>query len=85
MCLRRRKLKYQPTSKGELSDSIDATSKSLKGGGKAAKQAAKDTKVGLKAFDEINKIADEATKAGGGGKLDSIEVPDLAPAEGYAD
>lgn len=79
------KAEISANKQGELSDSIDATSKSLKGGGKAAKQAAKDTKVGLKAFDEINKIADEATKAGGGGKLDSIEVPDLAPAEGYAD
>lgn len=50
-----------------LKKSLDATAKSLKGAGGAAKQAAKDANVGLKAFDEINKIADEAASSGGGG------------------
>ena len=67
-----------------LADSLDQTAKSLKKSGGAAKQAAKDGKVGLKAFDEINKLADETTNAGGGGKLDEIEVPETTDAEGYA-
>ncbi len=67
-----------------LADSLDQTAKNMKKAGSAAKQAAKDGKVGLKAFDEINKLADENTKAGGGGKLDEIDVPDTAEAEGYA-
>ncbi len=68
-----------------LAKSLNQTAKNMKKAGGAAKQAAKDGKVGLKAFDEINKLTDETTKAGGGGKLDEIDVPDTTEAEGYAD
>jgi hypothetical protein len=67
-----------------LAESLNDTAKALKKSGGAAKQAAKDGKVGLKAFDEINKLADETTNAGGGGKQDEIDVPDTTEAEGYA-
>ena len=72
-------------TQAELSGSLDQTAKSLKSAGGAAKQAAKDSKVGLKAFDEINKLADEATKTGGGGggKIEPVTVPDTGNVEGY--
>lgn len=70
-------------TQAELSGSLDQTAKSLKSAGGAAKQAAKDSKVGLKAFDEINKLADEATKTGGGGKIEPVTVPDTGPIEEY--
>lgn len=71
----------------DLTKSLDGTSKSLKKAGGAAKQAAKDTKVGLKAFDEINKLTEEATNAGGGGGggIDEVDVPDLDPLHDYTD
>jgi hypothetical protein len=67
----------------ELTDSLNDSAKAYKKAGGAAKKAAKDANVGLKAFDEINKLTDEKTKAGGG--IDEIDVPDITPANGYAE
>lgn len=64
---------------GKLADKLTDTANAYKKAGGAAKKAAKDANVGLKAFDEINKIADEESSGGGGGgggKIDEIEVPD---------
>ncbi|MDD4279631.1 MAG: hypothetical protein PHX74_07860, partial [Candidatus Sumerlaeales bacterium] len=71
----------------ELADSLGDSAKAYKKAGGAAKQASKDAKVGLKAFDEINKLTEETTKTGGGagGGIDEIDVPDIEPASDYAD
>jgi hypothetical protein len=69
---------------GKLADSLNDTSKALKNAGGAAKKAAQDAKIGLKAFDEINKLADESEKANGGsGGLG--EMPEVIKNEAYAD
>lgn len=69
----------------ELTNSLNDSAKAYKKAGGAAKKASKDAAVGLKAFDEINKLTDEKTKAGGGGGIDEADVPDIAPANGYAE
>ena len=70
----------------ELADSLGDSAKAYKKAGGAAKQASKDAKVGLKAFDEINKLTEETTKTGGGGAgIDEVDVPDIEPASDYAD
>lgn len=71
----------------DLADSLKDSAKAYKKAGGAAKQASKDAKVGLKAFDEINKLTEETTKTGGGagGGIDEIDVPDIEPASDYAD
>ena len=71
----------------DLADSLNDSAKAYKKAGGAAKQASKDAKVGLKAFDEINKLTEETTKTGGGagGGIDEVDVPDIEPASDYAD
>lgn len=69
----------------DLADSLKDSAKAYKAAGGAAKKAAKDAKVGLKAFDEINKLTEETTKTGGGGGgIDEVDVPDIEPANDYA-
>lgn len=70
----------------DLADSLKDSAKAYKAAGGAAKKAAKDAKVGLKAFDEINKLTEETTKTGGGGGggIDEVDVPDIDPANDYA-
>ena len=64
----------------QLSDKLNESADAYKKAGGAARKAAKDANVGLKAFDEINKITEESAESGGGGggggKIDEIEVPD---------
>jgi hypothetical protein len=60
---------------GKLADKLTDTSNAYKKAGGAAKKAAKDANVGLKAFDEINKITEKEASGGGGGG-GKIEVPD---------
>ena len=68
----------------DLADSLNDSADAYKKAGGAAKKAAKDTKVGLKAFDEINKLAEEAAgTAGGGVGLD--EKPEITENELLAD
>ena len=69
----------------ELADSLGDSADAYKKAGGAAKKASKDAKVGLKAFDEINKLTEETTKTGSGGGIDEIDVPDIEPANAYAD
>lgn len=67
----------------DLAESLDKSAKAYKGAGGAAKKASKDAKVGLKAFDEINKLTEETTNAGGGGGI-APDIPDTSEADGYA-
>ena len=67
----------------DLTDSLNDSAKAYKAAGGAAKQASKDAKVGLKAFDEINKITEESEKSGGGGG-GLAEIPEISKNEQYA-
>lgn len=84
---------------GGLADGLKETAKAYKGAGGAArkagtdiKQAAKDSNIGLKHFDEVNKLTKEAVdgldgpKDSGGGKgggVGDVEPPPIEPVEGY--
>jgi hypothetical protein len=81
-----------------LAEGLQETAKAYRGAGVAArkagtdiKQAAKDSNIGLKHFDEVNKLTKEAVdgldapKAGGGAGLAEGWVPEIDNAEGYAD
>ena len=63
----------------DLTDSLNDSAKAYKAAGGAAKKASKDAKVGLKAFDEINKITEESADKGGGGGIS--EKPEIVAAE----
>lgn len=76
---------------GLAADAYKAAGGAAKKAGKETKQAAKDANVGLKAFDEVNKLALETAESldpgggGGGGGLDEVDVPDLGEITGFAD
>ena len=63
----------------DLTDSLNDSAKAYKAAGGAAKKASKDAKVGLKAFDEINKITEENAEKGGGGGIS--EKPEITAPE----
>jgi len=69
------------TATENLASKLTDTADAYKKAGGAAKKAAKDASVGLKAFDEINKITEEAAKGGGGGGggggIDDVTLPEL--------
>lgn len=55
------------TANKALANTLDKTADGYKKAGAAAKKAAKDGQVGLKAFDEINKLTEENAAGGGAG------------------
>lgn len=65
---------------GELADSLEDSADAYKKAGGAAKKASKDAKVGLKAFDEINKLTEESAEKGGGG-AGLAETPEIIEPE----
>ena len=66
----------------KLKDAADGYKKA----GGAARKAAKDANVGLKGFDEINKITEEQAKSGGGGGGGGLdEFPPLEGANEFLD
>ena len=74
----------------KLTDSLQDTAKAYKKAGGAARQAGKDASVGLKGFDEINKVSEAAANTGGGGgggdiSFDEIETPDLGNVNDFLD
>lgn len=74
----------------ELGKTLNDTAKAYKKAGGAAKQAAKDAGIGIKHFDEVNKLTQEATESakggggGGGAKIDEFEPPDLGNVEEWS-
>ena len=74
----------------KLTDSLQDTAKAYKKAGGAARQAGKDVSVGLKGFDEVNKVSEAAAKTGGGGgggdiSFDEFEPPDLGKVNDFLD
>lgn len=65
----------------DLTDSLNDSAKAYKAAGGAAKKASKDAKVGLKAFDEINKLTEESADKGSGGGGGISEKPEIVAAE----